>query len=176
MTDAKTHARDAAKAQQGAPEVTTHEKGGQGNPYVSLGLMAFFSFTAMFVLMYAMVNLIENALPNINQAYMAALMAAPMAVIELALMRHMYKSTKWNAVTIGASVLVFVLAFFAIRQQTLIGDDQFLRSMIPHHAAAIQMCQNAPITDAEIQRLCRGIVANQSSEIAQMKAIMARRS
>ncbi len=51
---------------------------------------------------------------------------------------------------------------------------QFLRSMIPHHAGAILMCQEASIQDAEIRRLCGGIVSSQQSEIDQMKAMLDR--
>lgn len=45
----------------------------------------------------------------------------------------------------------------------------FLRSMIPHHSGAILMCAKAPLRDAEIQRLCKTIIAGQADEIRQMK-------
>jgi uncharacterized protein (DUF305 family) len=51
-----------------------------------------------------------------------------------------------------------------------VSDKQFLRSMIPHHAGAILMCEQAPIEDAEIKALCKNIVSSQQSEIDQMKA------
>lgn len=41
--------------------------------------------------------------------------------------------------------------------------------MIPHHAGAILMCEQAPIQDSEIKTLCRGIIASQQAEIHQMK-------
>ena len=44
--------------------------------------------------------------------------------------------------------------------------------MIPHHASAILMCQQADITAAEIRRLCEGILASQQAEIEQMKALL----
>ena len=49
-------------------------------------------------------------------------------------------------------------------------DEQFLRSMIPHHAGAILMCQEASIEDQEIRELCRSIIASQQTEIDLMKA------
>ena len=61
-----------------------------------------------------------------------------------------------------------------LRKQTAIGDDQFLRSMIPHHAGAILMCEEAPVSDPAVRELCRSIIASQQSEIAQMKAMLAR--
>lgn len=45
--------------------------------------MTVLSFIAMFILMYAMVDRFANVYPNVNQAYMAGLMAAPMVMIEL---------------------------------------------------------------------------------------------
>ena len=166
------HEQHAAQRDRVAGEAAQH--GSHQNPYARLALMAFLSFAAMFVLMYAMVDRLANAVPNINQAYMAALMAAPMVLIEVAIMGAMYKSRTWNAVTVGVSLIVFVLSFLAIRDQTAVGDAQFVRSMIPHHAGAVLMCEQAPITDPEIQQLCQGIVSSQQAEIAQMKTILRR--
>lgn len=45
-----------------------------------------------------------------------------------------------------------------------------MRSMISHHAAAIQMCREAPIEDPQVKKLCEGITAGQQSEIDWMKA------
>ena len=42
--------------------------------------------------------------------------------------------------------------------------------MIPHHAGAILMCEQAAIEDAEIKDLCGAIVSSQQAEIDQMKA------
>lgn len=126
----------------------------------------------MYFLMYAMVNAAENVYLNLNQFYMAGLMAAPMALIELAVMSAMYHHRRLN-VTIAAIAMVVVVAFFLfIRRQTAIGDRQFLRSMIPHHAGAILMCQQASIRDSQIKELCQNIISSQQAEIDQMKAIL----
>jgi uncharacterized protein (DUF305 family) len=120
--------------------------------------------------MYAMVNALGNVFNNFNQFYMAGLMTAPMIVIELLLMGSMYEDKRRNAIIIAASVLLGILFFVFIRHQTAITDKQFLRSMIPHHAGAILMCEQSPITDPEIKELCQSIIASQQSEIDQMKA------
>jgi hypothetical protein len=142
--------------------------------YVHLLVMAALSFVAMYILMYAMVDRFANALPNINQAYMAALMTAPMVLIELVVMRAMYTDKKLTGAIAVAALLLGVGAWFGIREQAGVADGQFLRSMIPHHAAAILMCKEARLRDAEVEALCRTIVANQSSEIDQMKALLAK--
>ncbi|MCY7355569.1 MAG: DUF305 domain-containing protein [Lysobacter sp.] len=126
----------------------------------------------MFALMYAMVDVLGNAVPNLNQFYMAGLMVAPMAIIELLVMGGMYRNKKLNAALIVVSAIALVGFWMGIRQQIAIGDRQFLKSMIPHHAGAILMCEQAPIRDADIRALCRDIVVSQQAEIDQMKAML----
>ena len=141
-------------------------------PYLKLGLMTLLSFIAMYVLMYAMVNRVSNVFLSFNQVYMAALMASPMVLIELLLMRHMYPNGRRNAFVAACAFGVGVVSFLFIREQTAIGDRQFLRSMIPHHAGAILMCENASLSSEEVKRLCQGIVSGQQAEIAKMKELL----
>jgi uncharacterized protein (DUF305 family) len=142
----------------------------QDNHYRHLGIMAALSFAAMYILMYAMVNTIDDVYMNVNQIYMAGVMTAPMVVIELVVMRAMYHDDKLNALIIGGTVVAGTAFFLFIQQQTFVGDGQFLRSMIPHHSAAILMCESAAIQDPEITKLCEGIVLSQQAEITQMRA------
>ncbi len=144
--------------------------------YGHLAIMTALMFIAMYVFMYAMVDRFENVFPNINQFYMAGLMTAPMVIIELIVMRAMYQNTTVNVAILAVSAIALVAFFLFIRQQTAVGDVQFLKSMIPHHGAAVLMCEKAPISDTEIKNLCKTITSGQSSEIAQMKAILARMS
>jgi uncharacterized protein (DUF305 family) len=121
-----------------------------------------------------MVNVFDNVFNSLNQVYMAALMTASMVLIELPLMSSMYKSKKLNTVIIAAGAIVLIGSWFGIRQQAAIGDRQFLRSMIPHHAGAILMCQQASIQDQEVRTLCNNIISGQQAEIDQMKTILSR--
>lgn len=138
--------------------------------YRKVWIMALLAFVSMYILMYSMVNSLRNVFNNVNQFYMAGLMTAPMVPIEIFLMRSMYKDQKRNLVIMVSSILAGLLFFFLIRQQSAVTDKQFLRSMIPHHAGAILMCEQASIQDAEIQELCNSIIASQQAEIDQMKA------
>jgi uncharacterized protein (DUF305 family) len=61
-----------------------------------------------------------------------------------------------------------------MRQQTAVGDTQFLLSMIPHHSGAILMCGQANLTDPEIKSLCETIITSQRDDIRQIKNILAR--
>lgn len=142
------------------------------NHYRNLLVMAGLSFISMYILMYAMVNNIGNVFNNFNQFYMAGMMTAPMILIELFLMRAMYQDKRRNMLIIAVSIIAGLAFFFLIRQQIAVSDKQFLRSMIPHHAGAILMCEQASIQDTEIKALCRTIISSQQAEIDQMKAIL----
>jgi uncharacterized protein (DUF305 family) len=132
--------------------------------------MAVVSFLVMFGLMYIMVDRFNNVYVNVNQVYMAAVMTSAMVVIELLVMGAMYKN-KLAKVSIGViSVLALVVFFMFTRRQVAVSDSQFLRSMIPHHAAALLMCEQAQLSDPEIQGLCQNILRTQQAEIDFMKA------
>lgn len=163
------HAEDHQHHQQ------HHSQAGQSSrhgAYIKLLLMALLSFIAMYLLMYAMVDRWSNVFNHYNQVYMALMMTAPMVVFELLLMRHMYKNTHWNIAIVLISVLVGVAAFICIRQQTSINDQQFLRSMIPHHAGAILMCKEAQLNDDRVKQLCQTIIKGQQQEINQMHDLL----
>ena len=137
--------------------------------YKKLLIMAGLSFMSMYVLMYAMVNTFANAIPNINQFYMAGLMTAPMLIIEMVLMGSMYIDKKLNAIVIAISSILLIAFFVLIRQQSAVSDRQFLKSMIPHHSSAILMCEKSNLQDPEIKALCQSIISGQQDEIDQMK-------
>jgi len=146
------------------------------SPLVRLLVMTLINFVVMFFLMYAMTDVLENVMFNINKVYMAALMSFPMIIIEGWIMGSMYPSKKALAALMGASGLAVVIVFIFIRNQVGVGDTQFLRSMIPHHSSAILMCQQANLEDQEIKDLCDAIVAIQEEEIRQMQEIMQRQA
>lgn len=142
--------------------------------YGKLIVMAVLSFISMYILMYAMVDKLANVIPNINQFYMAGLMTMPMIIIEVLLMRSMYMNKKLNTGIIIVCIVLLAGFYFAIRQQAAVSQKQFLKGMIPHHAAAILMSKKNPAQDPEIVRLQQEIISSQEREIAEMKAILDR--
>jgi hypothetical protein len=134
--------------------------------------MAVLSFIAMYMLMYAMVDRVSNVYSNVNQFYMAGLMTAPMVLIELVVMRAMYKDSRLNMAVLIVAAVAIGAFFILIRQQIAVTDSQFLRSMIPHHAGAILMCEQAPIQRPEIKKLCQEIIRSQKAEIEQMRKLL----
>ncbi len=143
-------------------------------PYLELGVMTLIHFVFMFAMSYLMVHGSSDIFINLNSLYMALWMIAPSVVVMLVLMKGMYPKKTLNKALIALSTLIFVLSFVFIREQTLVGDAQFLRSMIPHHSGALLMCENAKISDPEIQSLCKGIIDGQQKEIEQMNSILKR--
>ncbi len=140
--------------------------------YKHLLIMTVLSFVSMYVFMYSMVNSFANVYSSLNQVYMAAVMTAPMVIIEVIVMRGMYQNKKKNVSILILSAVTLIVFFTFIRQQTAITDKQFLRSMIPHHAGAILMCEEAPLENPKLKELCKNIISSQQAEIEQMKSLL----
>ena len=152
-----------------------HTGTGLGNAaYIRLIAAVAISFVVMFAIMFARVDVAANVHLSLNNAYMAALMAAPMPLIMLVTMPKMFGNRKLN-IAVGITAAALAILFFAlIRTQAAIDDRQFLRSMIPHHAGAILVCERASIVDADVRRLCAQIIESQRREIAEMNAMLDR--
>lgn len=145
--------------------------------YMMFALNLAISLVIMYLAMFAMIWSLGEFVQNINFFYMALVMWAPMGIVMMLTMKSMFMNARLNMILYAAFALVFVLSFWGIRDQTLVGDKQFVRSMIPHHSGALTKCNRASIRDAEIRELCfgpNGIVQSQTREIEQMNRIMAR--
>jgi hypothetical protein len=130
--------------------------------------MAGLSFISMYILMYTMVDRYAHIYNNTNQLFMAALMTMPMIIIELLIMKDMYTDKKHNFIILVISTSIFITSLLFIRTQIITSDKEFLRSMIPHHAAALLMCK-ARLQDPELIKLCKNISQTQQSEILFMQ-------
>lgn len=157
---------------RGRQQDSTHHH--SEHAYRNLILMGLLHVPVMYVIMFAMVDTGSDIYQNLNTFYMALMMAAPMVAVMPFMMKEMYPDKTKNAVVVGVSLLIVLGAFLGIRQQTAIGDTQFIRSMIPHHSGAILMCDEAKLIDPELRALCTDISAAQRSEIQQMEKILER--
>ena len=142
--------------------------------YTKLAIAIGINTIVMFLLTYALIDSFDHFYANINRMYMAVIMALPMVIVMLLVMRKMYPDAKMNGVLHVSAAVAFVVVLWLMRSQTPVGDGQFLRSMIPHHSSAIVMCEEAAITDPDIRTLCDEIVKTQKEEIAEMKRLLAR--
>jgi hypothetical protein len=146
----------------------------KGKPYATLAVAVTVHFFIMWALTYSGVWSFDHIWLNLNRFYMAVVMVAPMVVVMVIAMRHMFPDKRVNVALLSVSTLVFAGAFASIRSQALVGDEQLSRSMIPHHSIAIKTCERARLDDPETIQLCREIVETQQEEIAQMERILAR--
>ena len=172
-----SHGKHESTHTQHSEQHASHGSSGQTHQghYGRLLLMMALSFLAMYALMYAMVDQWANVYHNVNQFYMAGLMAAPMLLIELWLMSSMYPDRRRNLILAGVTVAFMLFCWWGIRTQAAVTDRQFIRSMIPHHAGAILMCEENRLKDPELVKLCQEIITSQKQEIVQMKQLLAER-
>lgn len=140
--------------------------------YPRFYLMLGISFIIMYAVMFANVDKAEHIYISLSRFYVTILMVAPMAVVMLLVMKHMYKDKKQNAVIIISSVILFIAAFAMLRNQTFVDDVQFMKGMIPHHSSAILFSKNADIKDPEVIKLARQIIESQVKEIDDMNKLL----
>jgi cation transport ATPase len=151
------------------------QKSEENNPnhslamYKRFALMAVAMFVAMYFIMYAMIDGLDNLIPNINNLYMTLLMVSAMLVIELWIMKGMYQNKKINWAIITVSLAIGIFSWFGIWEQLFAGDKEFVKGMIPHHAAAVLMSEKAKLTDPELIELQKNILETQAKEIELMK-------
>jgi len=140
--------------------------------YGRLAAMGVLSLAVTYLLTFAAVDVIENVVPNLNSFYLAGLITTVLGVLELVVMRDMYRNPRANAALIAGLGLAALVFFSLIRQQAAIGDEQLMRSMIPHHAVAIHMCQGARLQDQELTEMCDEMIAVQQREIERLKNML----
>lgn len=145
--------------------------GGAGHPYLMFWLNMALGLVVMYVVMFSMIDGVHDFRHNLNMLYMALTMWAPMGIFMLATMPGMFPRKALNLALHALFVALTAGSFAATRAQALIGDRQFVASMIPHHSGAILMCREAALRDPELVALCGDIIAAQRSEIEQMERI-----
>lgn len=144
------------------------------NAYASLTLQTLVSGVIMYLVMFVMIDGLDSFYNNLNMLYMTLMMVAPMVVLMILAMKHMFSSRMANLTIITLSLIAFLGSFALIRTQTTIGDRAFLRSMIPHHSGAILMCREADLRDGDVKRLCGQISESQRREIDEMTTMLDR--
>lgn len=145
---------------------------GMSNPYAPLLMSIGVSFAVMFALMYSMADRPGNVFFNLSNVYMTGLMAGSMLPVMLVTMPGMFMNRQTNLILWAASAAALLLFWLLLRNEAGVGDRQFMRAMIPHHSAAIQMCEESSLSDSRVKKLCDDIIASQRQEIATMKALL----
>ena len=130
-------------------------------------------YTIMFIIMiisgflsnmnvYA--NNIDDIRFSINDLYMSLLMTGWMFLF----MGLYYKQN--NIIIYGLLLVVF--SIFAIRNQFLVNQKQYILGMIPHHSMAVHMSKKLLDKKNNLKTFLKNIIINQSIELNYMKKIL----
>jgi len=144
---------------------------------MKMGWGRFFAMIAtstvvMFPLMYQLVYSADHATFSLTRLVSSVVMGCVMAVIMLGFMWKMYAGPGTKLAILVGSVVLGVIILAINRQQMLVGDVDFLKSMIPHHSIAINNARKADIRDPRVRQLADGIIRAQVKEIAEMKLLV----
>ncbi len=144
------------------------------SPYRKFAVTLAISCVTMYLAMFLNVDSMGHIHLSLTRLYMTLLMVSPMALTMLWMMRQMYFDKRLNLVIALASIATFVISLILLRAQTPIGDQQYMKAMIPHHSSAILTSKHAQLDDPEVKALAKQIIQSQEEEIAQMEAILER--
>ena len=130
------------------------------------------STVIMFFLMYQLVYSLDHATFSVNRLLASLLMGAVMTAVMLGFMWSMYQGTRAKVAVLAGALVVAGVLFYLNRGQRLIGDTEFMRSMIPHHSIAINNARKADIHDPRVRKLADQIIASQVREIREMQLLV----
>lgn len=130
------------------------------------------STSIMFFLMYQLVYEADHAMFSMNRLIASLVMGAVMAVVMLGYMWSMYRGTGIKIAVLAGAALLGVVLLYVNRAQSLIGDTEFMKAMIPHHSIAINNARKADIRDPRVRELADEIIAAQVREIRTMKLLI----
>ena len=136
------------------------------------GAMIAASTFIMFFLMYQLVYSIDHATFSTNRLVASLLMGCVMTVVMLGFMWSMYRGARTKLGLLGGAAVLSAVLLSVNRNQTLIDDVSFMKSMIPHHSIAINNARKASISDPRVRRLADQIIESQVREIAEMKLLL----
>jgi hypothetical protein len=136
------------------------------------GAMIAVSTVIMFFLMYQLVYSADHALFSLTRLVSSVVMGCVMTAVMLAFMWNMYRPAAIKAAVLAGAVLGGLVLLAVNRSQSLVGDVDFMKAMIPHHSIAINNARKADIRDPRVRYLADRITRDQVKEIAEMKALI----
>ncbi len=147
------------------------------NESISMSWVRFFAMIAtstfiMFFLMYQLVYSFDHALFSINRFLASLVMGSLMTFVMLGFMWSMYNGQVLKIIILAAAAIAFVSLLLLNRDQTIVTNVSFMKSMIPHHSIAINNARKATITDPRVRKLADKIIKAQVLEIAEMNLLI----
>jgi len=126
----------------------------------------------MFFLMYQLVYSADHAEFSLTRAVSSLVMGCVMAVVMLAFMWPMYEGQAAKIGVLAGAALLGIILLLVNRSQSLVGDVDFMKGMIPHHSIAINNARKARIHDPRVRKLADGIIEAQVREIREMQLLV----
>jgi hypothetical protein len=126
----------------------------------------------MFFLMYQLIYSTDHATFSVNRLVASLVMGCVMTMVMLAFMWPMYRGEAAKVTVLVVAALLGAGLLIVNRNQALIGDVNFMKSMIPHHSIAINNARKASISDPRVRELADEIIESQVREIAEMKLLI----
>jgi hypothetical protein len=126
----------------------------------------------MYFLMYQLIYSLDHATFSVNRLVASLVMGSVMTVVMLGYMWSMYPGTAIKIAVAASAVLVGGVLLYVNRAQSLIGDTEFMKAMIPHHSIAVNNARKADIRDPRVRELADEIIASQMREIRTMELLI----
>jgi hypothetical protein len=149
-----------------------HSKGKMPMGWGRFAAMLVTSTVIMFFLMYQLVYSFDHATFSLNRLVASLIMGCVMTVVMLGFMWPMYQGTGTKIAVVSIAALAGAALLYVNRNQVLIGDTDFMRSMIPHHSIAINNARKAGIRDPRVRELADVIIESQLREISEMESLI----
>lgn len=140
--------------------------------WIRFFLMIATSTFIMFFLMYQLIYTTDHAFFSINRFIASLVMGSVMTIVMLGFMWPMYKGKMIKIIILSAAVIVFVTLLLINRDQTVVADVSFMKSMIPHHSIAINNARKSTLKDPRVRKLADEIIESQVREIAVMNLLI----
>lgn len=149
-----------------------NESHGDTRMYLRFGAMILTAMVVMYAVMYMATWEWSHLSWSASRLFMALAMGGTMGFVMLGWMLNMYRNAKLNVIVVAVSLLLLAGGVYLDRSQTMIGDDAFMSSMIPHHSMAITRAERFDVADVRVCELAFEISEAQRREIFEMEWLM----
>jgi hypothetical protein len=132
------------------------QRGGMGwGGFIAMVTVSTF---IMFFLMYQLVYSFDHAMFSLNRMIASLVMGCVMSIVMLGFMWSMYEGMAIKVSLLIVATIMGIILLVINRDQFVITDISFMKSMIPHHSIAINNSRKATIRDPRARKLADQII------------------
>lgn len=131
------------------------------------------SVVTMFGLTYFNSWQVDHAFFSQTRMWMALMMGCAMIVVMLGFMWGMYRSPAVKLLVVAGAFGMGGVFLYLVRSQDTVGDEAWMKAMIPHHSIAVLTSARAEISDPRVRKLADRVIETQVREIEEMKLLLA---